>query len=69
MKKLSYLKYCWVNFYSPLFVANLAFAIGILIEVEGYNKLFSLTPILAMIALAWGSRKGYSIYLSYINKK
>jgi hypothetical protein len=68
MKKTSYLRYSWDNFYVVLFLAALSFTIGLLIEAEGLNKLFAITPILSMIALVWGSRKSYSIYLSYITK-
>lgn len=69
LKPISYLKYCWINFYIVLFLIALAFTIGILIEAEGFNKLFAITPVLTMIALVYGSKRSYKIYLSYITKQ
>ena len=66
--KISYWKFCWINHYIILFLIALAFTIGILIEVPGYDKLFVITPILTMIALIFGSRKGYNIYVNYPGK-
>ena len=68
-KPISYLKFCWINFYLPLFLMALLFTIGMLIKVEGYNKLFVITPVLTMITLTWGSRRAYKMYLTYITKQ
>lgn len=61
-KKISYLQYSWENFYLGLFILALAFFVGMVVCPEGLNKLFAITPLLAMIALVFGSIKSYKIY-------